>query len=116
MRITILSKRMTMLSKRSTTRQRRSRHSPRKTRRDSPDTQGVAGALERCGSFCLLPCVLDPITITGCIDEDLTFIPNTAIDGDCVLDPRIEDGYSVAFKPPTQSTPTLPALKVVIYI
>jgi hypothetical protein len=70
-----------------------------------PD-QNVAGpGLDSLNSSIgFLPCVLGSVSINSCFDADTgATIPNSDLDGDtvvengeCVLDPRMNDGYSAA--------------------
>jgi len=41
------------------------------------------------------PCLFDSVTIVSCTDAETGAVIN-AVDGECVLDPRIEDGFSAA--------------------
>jgi hypothetical protein len=71
----------------------------------APD-QNVAGpGLDTLNtSVGFLPCVIGPVSINTCFDADTgATIPNSDLDGDgtvengeCVLDPRMNDGYSAA--------------------
>lgn len=61
------------------------------------DTEGN-GTRDRinytCSGFCGSACMSDTVTITGCTDDETgEVIPGS----DCVLDPRIRDGYSAGF-------------------
>ncbi len=47
-----------------------------------------------CSAFCSSACLSETVTIDGCTDDETgEYIPGS----DCVLDPRINDGYSSGF-------------------
>jgi len=64
------------------------------------DGGGVEPLTATC-PFCSVPCLFNAVTIDDCVDELGTVIPDSDLDGDsviedgeCVLDPRMGDGYS----------------------